>query len=126
MRRRPLAAARECDPAEGSHGPVAPRARKKKYAPLTPHAIGLQSVYLMQIGAGLASVLFALIGNEATSVADVGHEISKIERDSPAPVQDIEEWEQRVETAIILDTAIRETERTALVQGAPRAGYLSG
>jgi putative restriction endonuclease len=87
----------------------------KKYAPLTPHGNGLQSVYLTQIGAGLASTLFALIGDEATRVADVGHEISKIERDSPAPEQDIEEWERRVETAITVDTAIRETERTALV-----------
>jgi putative restriction endonuclease len=88
----------------------------KKYAPLTPDGNGLQSVYLTQIGAGLASALFGLIGNEATSVADVGHEISRIERDSPAPEQDIEEWEQRVEIAITVDTAIRETERTALVQ----------
>ncbi len=86
-----------------------------KYAPLTPHGNGLQSVYLTQIGAGLASALFALIGKEATSVADVGHEIGRIERDSPAPERDIEEWERRVEIAIAADTAIRETERMALV-----------
>jgi predicted restriction endonuclease len=57
-----------------------------------------------------------LIGKEATSVADVGLEISKVERDSPAPERDIEEWERRVEVAIATDTAIRETEKTALVQ----------
>jgi hypothetical protein len=87
-----------------------------KYAPLTPEGNGLQSVYLTQVSAGLASALFALIGKEASSVADVGHEIIKIERDSPAPERDIEEWERRVEVAIVADAAIRETERAALVQ----------
>jgi putative restriction endonuclease len=87
-----------------------------KYAPLTPDGNGLQSVYLTQVGAGLASVLFALIGKETSSVADVGHEVSRIERDSPAPERDIEEWERRVEIAIAVDTAIRETEKAALVQ----------
>jgi putative restriction endonuclease len=87
-----------------------------RYAPLTPEGNGLQSVYLTQVSAGLASALFSLIGNEASSVADVGPEISKIERDSPAPERDIEEWEHRVEVAIAADSAIRETERTALVQ----------
>lgn len=87
-----------------------------KYAPLTPDGNGLQSVYLTQVSAGLASTLFSLIGREATRVGDVGDEVSKIERDSPAPEQDIEEWERRVEVAIVTDTAIRETERAALVQ----------
>ena len=87
-----------------------------RYAPLTPEGNGLQSVYLTQVSAGLASALFSLIGKEASSVADVGQEIRKIERDSPAPERDIEEWEHRVEIAIAADSAIRETERTALVQ----------
>lgn len=87
-----------------------------RYASLTPEGNGLQSVYLTQVSASLASALFSLIGREASSVADVGQEISKIERDSPAPERDIEEWEHRVEIAIAADSAIRETERTALVQ----------
>jgi hypothetical protein len=33
-----------------------------KYAPLTPEGNGLQSVYLTQLSAGLASALFSLIG----------------------------------------------------------------
>ena len=49
-------------------------------------------------------------------MADVGHDIKKVERDSPAPERDIEEWERRVEIAIASDPAIRETEKTALVQ----------
>jgi putative restriction endonuclease len=92
------------------------RCRASKYAPLTPEGNGLQNVYLTQVSAGLASALFALIGKEASSVADVGHEISRIELDSPAPERDIEEWERRVEVAIAADTATRETEKTALVQ----------
>ena len=87
-----------------------------KYAPLTPDGNGLQSVYLTQVSRGLASTLFGLIGKEATSVADLGREVGKIERDSPAPEEDIEEWERRVEVAIVTDAAIRETERTALIQ----------
>lgn len=60
-----------------------------KYAPLTPGGNGLQNVYLTQVGAALAATLYSLIGPEATSVADVGREISRIERVSPAPERDI-------------------------------------
>ena len=52
----------------------------------------------------------------ATSVADLSQEVSRIERDSPAPERDIEEWERRVEVAIVTDPVIRETGRMALVQ----------
>jgi putative restriction endonuclease len=86
------------------------------YAPLTPDGNGLQSVYLTRVGAGLASVLFGLIGNEVASVSDVGYETGRVERESPAPEKDIDEWERRVEVAIVTDEAIRETERLALVQ----------
>jgi hypothetical protein len=87
-----------------------------KYAPMTPEGNGLQSVYLTEISRGLASTLFALIGAEANRVADVGQEVGRIERESPAPERDIEEWERRVEAAITTDAAIPHTERTALVQ----------
>src|SRR5580704_5268215 len=49
-----------------------------KYAPLTPDGNGLQSVYLTQLSAALASELFALIGKEASSAAEISQEISKI------------------------------------------------
>jgi putative restriction endonuclease len=87
-----------------------------KYAPLTPDGNGLQSVYLTEVSTGFASALFALIGREAHSVADIGHEISRVERDTPAPERDIEEWERRVEVEIVEDAAIRETDRAQLVQ----------
>lgn len=87
-----------------------------KYAPLTPDGNGLQSVYLTEISRGLAAALFSLIGAEAYRVADVGQNVSRVERDSPAPERDIEEWERRIEAAIDTDAAIPQTERTALVQ----------
>ena len=42
-----------------------------RYAPLTPGGNGLQSVYLTRVGAGLASGLFRLIGNEVSRVSDI-------------------------------------------------------
>ena len=87
-----------------------------QYAPLTQNGNGLQSIYLTEISPVLASILFSLIGAEVNQVADAGREVSRIERDSPAPERDIEEWERRIEVAIDTSTTIPETERTALVQ----------
>lgn len=87
-----------------------------KYAPLAPNGNGLQSIYLTEIGRGLAWALFDLIGAEAQQVADVGRQVSKIERDSPAPERDIEEWERRLETSIAADATVQQTERTTLLQ----------
>jgi putative restriction endonuclease len=83
---------------------------------LTLDGNGLQSIYLTEISRGLAAVLFSLIGAEAYRVADVGQNITRVERDSPEPESDIEEWERRVETAIDRDAAIPQTEKTALIQ----------
>lgn len=85
------------------------------YAPLTLDGNGLQSVYLTSVGPALASSLLALIGWEASQVADVGQELGRIERDTPAPEHDIDEWERRVEDEITTSVAIRETEKAALV-----------
>lgn len=85
------------------------------YAPLTTDGNGLQGVYLTLINPALASTLLTLIGAEASRVADVGREVHKLERDTPAPEQDIEEWERRVEVEITTSTDIRETEKAALV-----------
>ena len=88
----------------------------QQYAPLTQDGNGLQGIYLTEISPVLASILFSLIGAEVNQVADAGREVSRIERDSPAPERDIEEWERRIEVAIDTSAAIPETERTALVQ----------
>jgi HNH endonuclease len=87
-----------------------------KYAPLTPDGNGLQSVYLTEISRTFAESLFSFIGADASRIADVGREVSRVERESPAPESDIEEWERRVETSIGTDATIPQTERTALVQ----------
>ena len=87
-----------------------------QYAPLRQDGNGLQGVYLTRISPVLASELFSLIGAEVNRVADAGREVSRIERDSPAPERDIEEWERRIEVAIDTSATIPETERTALVQ----------
>lgn len=88
----------------------------QQYAPLTRDGNGLQGIYLTEIGSVLASELFSLIGAEVNRVADAGREVGRIERDSPAPEPDIEEWERRIEVAIDTSATIPETERTALVQ----------
>ena len=76
----------------------------------------MQGIYLTQISPVLASELFSLIGAEVNRVADAGRKVSRIERDSPAPERDTEEWERRIEVAINTSATIPETERTALVQ----------
>jgi hypothetical protein len=86
-----------------------------QYSPLLPNGNGLQSVYLTAVNPGLAAALRALIGAEASNVADVAKEVGQSERDSPAPERDIDEWERRVEQEIDANAAIPETERTALV-----------
>ena len=88
----------------------------RPYAPLTQDGNGLQGIYLTQISPVLASELFSLIGAEVNHVADAGREVSRIERDSPAPERDIEEWERSIEVAIDTSATIPETERAALVQ----------
>ncbi len=88
----------------------------RQYAPLTQDGNGLQGIYLTEIGRVLAAELFALIGAEASRVADAGREVSRIERDSPASERDIEEWERRIEVDIDTSTTIPQTDRTALVQ----------
>jgi putative restriction endonuclease len=87
----------------------------EKYAPLRPSGDGLQSVYLTQVGASFAAVLFRLIGAEASRVADVGNTVSRTERLSPASEPTLEEWERRVESAIRDDRKLAETERQALI-----------
>lgn len=86
-----------------------------KYAPLTPEGNGLQSVYLTEVGRGLAAALFSLIGTEANSVADAAQMVSAAERATPAIEADIEEWERRVEMEIAESADIPDTDRRALV-----------
>jgi putative restriction endonuclease len=88
----------------------------EKYSPLRPSGEGLQSVYLTAVSAAFATVLFRLIGHEATQVADMGNAVRRAQGASPAPEPTLEEWEHRVEEAIREDRRLGETEREALVQ----------
>ena len=87
-----------------------------KYAPLTAEGNGLQGIYLTEVSSSFASALLALIGAEATQVADTATKVGAAERASPAPERDIEDWEGRVEAAIAEDKAIPDTDRLALIQ----------
>jgi hypothetical protein len=87
-----------------------------QYSPLTPAGNGLQSVYLTVVSAPLAAQLFALIGPAGSRVADLAQKVQSVERASPAPERDIEEWEQRIEADLATDSGIPETERSALIR----------
>jgi putative restriction endonuclease len=87
-----------------------------KYAPLTHEGNGLQSIYLTEVKPSFASALFSLIGTEANSTREVSSEVEAIERDSPSPERDVDEWENREERSIETNTAIPETDRISLVQ----------
>ncbi len=86
-----------------------------KYSPLRPTGDGLQSVYLTEITATLASALNRLIGNEANQVADAGRVIERPDRFSLPPEPTLEEWERRIESNIQADQRLDETERRALI-----------
>ena len=86
-----------------------------KYSPLRPTGDGLQSVYLTEISATLASALYRLIGNEASQLADAGQVIERPDRLSLPPEPTLEEWERRIESSIEADRHLDETERQALV-----------
>jgi hypothetical protein len=92
----------------GAHLPL-------KYAPLTPQGNGLQSVYLTEVPSPMAAALFAILGREANQVAEVAQQVEVVERASPSPDSDLEEWERRVEVEISQDGTIPDTERRALL-----------
>ncbi len=87
-----------------------------KYAPLTRGGNGLQSVYLAEVPAAFAAVLFRLIGREVDQVVGMARDIDRSERLSPAREPTLEDWERHVESTIRDDRAIPETERLALIQ----------
>jgi hypothetical protein len=92
------------------------RTLPEKYSPLRPSGDGLQSVYLTAVSPAFAAIIFRLIGREASQVADVGNAVSRAQQLSPAPEPTLEEWERRVESRILDDRSLRDTEREALVQ----------
>jgi putative restriction endonuclease len=87
----------------------------ERYAPLRHTGDGLQSVYLTEVSAGFAAILFELIGNEANSVSDAAGSVATAERATPALEPTLEAWGHHQETQILSAPDIEETERRALV-----------
>jgi putative restriction endonuclease len=89
-----------------------------KYSPLTPGGNGLQSVYLTEIAAGFAFVLFGLIGHEASSVADNARTIAVSEPTNATPEMGLDEWEKREVSRILTGREMQRVRRA--LQRTPR------
>ena len=87
-------------------GPLLP----EKYSPLQPNGNGLQSVYLTELPESLAEILIGLIGQEIALLSLATKEIL------PAPFDDLDYWEHKIELEIIADISVRETEKLAIVK----------
>ena len=87
-------------------GPLLP----EKYSPLQPNGNGLQSVYLTELPESLAETLIGLIGQEIALLSLVAKELL------PAPFDDLDYWEHKIELEIIADISVQETERLAIVK----------
>jgi len=87
-----------------------------KYAPLRPNGDGLQSVYLTEVSAEFAGVIFQRISSEVDTVLQTAAALRDAESGSPAPELTLEEWERRGEERIAKDGNITDTSRLALIQ----------
>lgn len=81
-----------------------------KYSPLQPNGNGLQSLYLTELPIQFAEVLLGLIGQEASSLS------SAAELVVPALADDLEFWESKMESDIVSDTSVIETEKLSIVK----------
>ena len=81
-----------------------------KYSPLQPNGNGLQSLYLTELPIPFAEVLLGLIGHEASSLS------SAAELVVPALADDLEFWESKMESDIVSDTSVIETEKLSIVK----------
>jgi putative restriction endonuclease len=88
----------------------------REYSPLMPDGNGKQSVYLAEIDRPLAQELFKLIGQEASQAEDVARAVGRAERGAPGTLPTIEELERGIESRILKDVAIPNTERDALIK----------
>lgn len=88
----------------------------KKYSPLLPNGNGLQTVYLTEVSAQFAAVIFQQIGSEANATVEAARALRAAEPISPAPEPTLDEWERRVEEDLQGNTEIESTVREALIQ----------
>ncbi len=85
-----------------------------RYSPLQTSGNGIQSVYLTELSSGLAETLLALIGHEASLIAERAARTDTVAAVRPETA-DVELWEHHIEETIATDAGIAETEREALV-----------
>jgi putative restriction endonuclease len=81
-----------------------------KYSPLQPNGNGLQSLYLTELPIPFAEVLIGLIGQDASSLR------SAAELVVPVLADDLEFWESKMESDIVSDTSVRDTEKLSIVK----------
>ena len=81
-----------------------------RYSPLQPSGNGLQSVYLTEVPQALAEVLLGLIGEEAAVIVLRSAEVL------PAPADDLDAWEAKIEQRVNADDSIADTQREALIR----------
>jgi|LauGreDrversion2_5_1035112.scaffolds.fasta_scaffold00643_3 hypothetical protein len=81
-----------------------------KYSPLQPNGNGLQSLYLTELPIPFAEVLIGLIGHEASSLSSAAEVVV------PALADDLEFWESKMESDIVSDTSVIETEKLSIVK----------
>jgi putative restriction endonuclease len=81
-----------------------------KYSPLQPNGNGLQSLYLTELPIPFAEVLIRLIGPEASALCSVAKLVI------PVLADDLEYWESKLESDIVSDTSVRDTEKLSIVK----------
>jgi putative restriction endonuclease len=82
----------------------------ERYSPLQPNGNGLQSVYLTEVPLALAETLIGLIGPESEAIVLRASDVV------PAPADDLDAWERKIEQLVVADNSIAETDRLALVR----------
>ena len=81
-----------------------------KYSPLQPNGNGLQSLYLTELPIPFAEVLIGLIGPEASALCSVAELVI------PVLADDLEYWESKLESDIVSDTSVRDSEKLSIVK----------
>jgi hypothetical protein len=86
-----------------------------KYSPLSARGDGSQSVYLAEVPEPMAIALNALIGLEVQRAVAAAEQFVRDESSKIVPAQGVAVWEEHLRDEVALNTAIPETDRTAIV-----------
>ena len=87
-------------------GPLLPAA----YSPLRANGNGIQSIYLTEVSEMFAEVLAGIVGAEARAL------ITAVPVGAPMQTNDdLDYWEHKIETGIVGNTTVTDTEREAII-----------